>query len=318
MEAFLNQMMAEGRDGSVKTYGHNLNQFNNWLTSMGLDPLRATKVDLQAYQRYLSDEYRKADGSRLSVSSQARVLAVVVSYYKYLEQRTLILSSPARELKIPMVPKGVTAKDHLDLQEATALIQTQARRVVAEPKGSKPWALEHRNLAMLCLALATGRRSKGLLTIKLGQLDLLRRELRVDREKGRPGRVLPVITWATDVCRLYLKEARPLLLEGRKDRGWLFPGTRNERASNDSFANALNLVHRQTVEENPDLEALARKHLSPHCLRVSFATLLFKGGCDIRSVNELMLHTKLSTTARYTPIPLEDLRRVCRLAHPRA
>jgi integrase/recombinase XerD len=72
------------------------------------------------------------------------------------------------------------------------------------------------------------------------------------------------------------------------------------------------------VAENPDLQELPGKHITWQSLRVSFATLLFANGCAIRSVNELMLHRSLSSTARYTPIPVEDLRQVCRTAHPRA
>ena len=60
----------------------------------------------------------------------------------------------------------------------------------------------------------------------------------------------------------------------------------------------------QTVAANPDLEQLAAKTITPHSLRVSFATLLFSGGANIRTIN--------------TPIPLEDLRRVCATAHPRS
>jgi site-specific recombinase XerD len=62
---------------------------------------------------------------------------------------------------------------------------------------------------------------------------------------------------------------------------------------------------------------LPGKRITWHSLRVSFATLLFANGCDIRSVNELLLHRLLSTTAQYTPIPVDDLRQVCRMAHPR-
>ena len=84
------------------------------------------------------------------------------------------------------------------------------------------------------------------------------------------------------------------------------------------FACVIATVTARTVADNPDLQELPGKNITWQSLRVSFATLLFANGCAIRSVNELMLHRSLSSTARYTPIPVEDLRQVCRTAHPRA
>jgi len=254
----------------------------------------------------------------LARTTQAMRLAAIASLFNFLERRDFIQHNPAREIKRPRIPTAPTRKDYLDLQEATALLQCQAQRVATHKEGSYLSALHHRDLTLLCLALATGRRCLGLVSLKHDQLDLKRRELRVNYEKGRAGRVLPVIGWAINVCAEYMQKARPRLLKGRVDAGWLFPGNRHEHVARGTFANMLGRLHARAADENPDLEAFAEKHLSPHCLRVSFATLLFKGGCDIRSVNELMLHRNLSTTARYTPIPLEDLRRVVRVAHPRA
>ncbi len=63
---------------------------------------------------------------------------------------------------------------------------------------------------------------------------------------------------------------------------------------------------------NPDLDELGRKTITAHSLRVTFASLLFQGGANIRTINELMMHEQLGTTARYTPVELNDLRKVCR------
>jgi site-specific recombinase XerD len=105
---------------------------------------------------------------------------------------------------------------------------------------------------------------------------------------------------------------------GRRSTSRLFLTARRAKIGKRAVNRFLDDLQRETVECNPDLVELAGKHITSHSLRVSFAKLLFDGGCDIRTVNELMLHERLSTTARYTPVPLEDLRRACRLAHPRA
>jgi site-specific recombinase XerD len=208
-------------------------------------------------------------------------------------------------------------KDHLTLQEATALIQTQAA-LAAERRGPIRQAIEIRNLAILAIALATGRRVQGLVNLRMDQVDLERNELRVEHEKGHTGRVLPVADWAMATVRRYLTEARPVLVEGA-DVPWLFISqTGPDPLCTRAVSFLLAIAVQATIERNPDLTDLPHKRISTHSLRVSFATLLFQGGCNIRSINELMLHQTLSTTARYTPIPIADLRRVLLTTHPRA
>lgn len=318
MQDFLKSLEAAGRLGTVASYDLGLRQFSTWLASQNLDALRVTTDNLHAYQRWLAESYRQSDGQPLKKSTQQTRLIPVLAYYRWLLRRGILLHNPARKVKLPRLVKRATKKDYLDLQEATALVQTQSQKIEACEKGSFKWAEECRNLAMVCLALATGRRRQSLLDFRVTDLDLQRHELRVEWEKGKAGRVLPVASWAIGACRTFLNGPRARLLEGRADKGWLFPGSMNDKVARPTFRRIIVMLHARAARENPDLEGFVQKRISPHCLRVSFATLLFKGGCNIRSVNELMLHSSLSTTARYTPIPFEDLRRVCRMAHPRA
>lgn len=128
---------------------------------------------------------------------------------------------------------------------------------------------------------------------------------------------MPIATWANEILKKYLASARPIL-NWDVANDWLFVGERAAQMSPSHFCKLLTRIHRETVRQNPDLESLASKYLTPHSLRVSFALLLFQGGCNIRSINELMDHKSLSTTALYTPLNLDDLRRVCHKAHPRS
>lgn len=316
---FLEELALTGRAGSMPSYDLGLRFLSGWLQTQGLSPLHATTEDLKRFQRWLAEEYRQANGRPLKTSTQGTRLIPVLAYYRWLEEHGHTLTNPASTLRLPPTRKRQTPKDYLDLQEATALIQTQAAYVLKFRAKSFKRAEEERNLALLCLALATGRRRQSLLDLRLTQLDLERQEVRIEWEKGRAGRVLPVARWAVNVCRCFVAQgARARLLHGRKDHGILFPGSMNARMAAPSFYGLVRRMHARAARENPDLERFAAKRISPHGLRVSFATLLFKGGCNIRSINELMLHRSLSTTARYTPIPLEELRRVCRRAHPRA
>ena len=116
--------------------------------------------------------------------------------------------------------------------------------------------------------------------------------------------------------RRYITEARSVTLKGANSP-WLFVSQGADVLCTRGVAFVLADAVAETIRRNPDLVDLPSKRISTHSLRVSFATLLFHGGANIRSINELMLHSSLTTTGRYTPIPLADLRRVLIAAHPR-
>lgn len=181
---------------------------------------------------------------------------------------------------------------------------------------SVPWALACRNLALIALAISTGRRCGGLMALHLTDLDLERCELRIAAEKSRTGRVLPVAAWAVAACARYIRDARPVLLgQRRSDALWVTQhiGCMMKRA----YAYILDDLVAATVTANPDLTELPSKRISTHGLRVSFAALLFANGCGIRALNELLLHSSLDTTARYTPISRDELRAALITVHPR-
>jgi len=312
---YLHHLESVRNAGSLRRHRHDLEWFWRWAQSASVDPVAATLDDLRRYQVALS-EHRSKSGKALSAASQVKRLATARTYFRFLLRRGLIGADISRELKLPKVVRHVTQRDYLSLQEATALLQTQAKRVTACKQSSLKWAIELRNLAFFSLAIATGRRHGGLSQLKVKDLDFVRDEIRVDHEKGKTGRVLPVARWAMITAKEYVEKARSRFATAELS-DLLFIGKRKPRVTvhtND----VLKELQRQTVEENPDLPELATKELTTHGLRVTFAKLLFNGGCNLRSVNELMLHDRLSTTAYYTPLTLEELRRACRVSHPRA
>jgi integrase/recombinase XerD len=319
MDKFIESLRLQGRTGTATSYALSLTQYDGWLRLRRLEPLHATPDDLREYQRWLSDEYRSPSGRALGRATQATRISAVKAFHAWLARKGILLSDPARDVELPKVPKTVTTKDYLSLQEAQALLQTQAERMEKAKKGTLTWARESRNLALIALALATGKRRSSLRALKVSDLNFVRDEVRVEKEKGKSGAVFPCARWAMATAKQYVEEARPVLLRAAKDEGWLFLAWRGARRIGvERFAMILESLVRETIEKNPDLEELPDKNITPHSLRVTFATLLFANGCNIRSINELMMHEKLSTTALYTPIPLEDLRRACRAAHPRA
>ena len=315
--AFIEYLNLAGREATARSYGWGLGVFERWLAGQRRDPLSATADDLRAYQRYLAEEYRVASGALLTKSSQGMRLACVLSFYEWMMKRGLIVVNVARSIVLPRIPQGMVRKDHLTLQEATALLQTKAAAASAYPEGCARWADQIRDLAFLCVALASGRRRAGIRHLAVQHVDLARNELRCEREKGKAGRVLPIAPWAMAILRIYLERARPIL-NWHQSNDFLFVGDREPCIGANTLAEIITRAHAATVAANPDLTELADKHLTPHSLRVSFASMLFRGGANIRTINELMLHDSIDTTARYTPIPLEDLRRTCLRAHPMA
>lgn len=317
MTAYLEHVIQRGRVLTARSTGQALEQFQTWAKGAGIDPLMATAENLAAYQSWLVTAYRSPSGRALAKATCSTRLAQIKAWYRWCHRREMICIDPSRHLGIRVPRSRVVVREHLTLQEATALVQTQAAAVNAAKTGTHTHAEAIRNLAAICLALTTGRRIGGMTTLRVSDIDIGRQELRVEREKGSTGRVLPVAGWAIDVIALYLRDARPLLTRGH-DAPWLFlNGAGDAPISRDALGWMLESLAVRTGIKNPDLTDLLGKTITWHSLRVSFATLLFSHGCDIRSVNELMLHRWLSTTARYTPVPVEDLRQVFRIAHPR-
>jgi integrase/recombinase XerD len=318
MADYTDHLILRGRLRSTATVAEALVQFHRWAQERAIDPVAATADQLAAFQGYLVSEHRTPQGEPLARITAASRVHHLKAWYRWLTNRGHLVADPARDLGVRIVVSRQVRKEHLNLQEATALVQTAASIAAKLRPGTSRHAQALRNLAAVALTLATGRRISGITGLTTAQVDLDRRELRVDREKGRTGRVLPVAAWAMDTVRAYLAEGRPLLTRGH-DAPWVFLGLGGEEPIRPlALGVMLRKLVAATITQNPDLTELPGRHLSWHSLRVSFATLLFANGCDIRSVNELMLHRRLSTTAAYTPIPVEDLRQVFRTAHPRA
>lgn len=317
MRDHIDGMILRNRNRTAITAAEVLDPFYRWVQAQGFDLLTMNREQLERYQDYLVTTYRTPVGKPLARSTASMRISMVKGFFRWLVDQGQMVADPARHLGIRVIASRVVVAEHLSLQETTALLQTQAALLANRRPGSASYASDLRNLAALALTVATGRRIGGVVALTVAQVDLERREIRIEREKGHMGRVLPVVGWAMAVIAAYLTEARPVLTRGH-ETPWLFlnlAGTGPIQSS--SLSTMLDRLLKEVCLQNPDLTELPGKRVSWHSLRVSFATLLFQNGCDIRSVNELMLHRDLSTTARYTPIAVEDLRMALRTAHPR-
>ncbi len=279
--------------------------------------LRAYRVDLREFERFCrerldldpasplpvatleADDLRAYLASRhgaLAPSSLARKLAALRSFFRWTLRRKLCEQNPAAALHAPRLPRRLPR--FLDEEDAAALMDAPDAASVAGL----------RDRALLELAYGSGLRAGELAALELHQIDLTERSLRVVGKGGKE-RVLPMGRAAALALRRYLACRDQCRVEG----GGVHPSALflNLRGGRLSTRSIRSLVKRHAQR------AGILKDVSPHALRHSFATHLLDHGADLRGIQELLGHSSLSTTQRYTHVGLERLLRAYDAAHPR-
>ena len=284
-------------------YGSDLRQFAAWASAAGLEP---DSIDVRALRRYAASLTERGQAP----ATVARKLAAMRGFFRALVelgQRTEnpadLLSSPKRAQRLPRVLKP---------SEVAALLD---RIPAATP-------LELRDRALFELAYASGLRAEELVSLDLSSVDFDAETVRVEGKGGKT-RLVPTGEHALRALERYLARARPALAlgdepaagsAGRPARGPpLFLSKSGRRLSTSDVRRRLQTWARQTGSLIP---ALADAH--PHALRHSFATHLLEGGADLRSIQELLGHSSISTTQVYTRVESRRLRSAYARAHPRA
>jgi integrase/recombinase XerC len=272
--------------------------------------LRAYRTDLAFFCTYLGETFgdeslaRQVDSKGLrgyaawmsargwSASTQARRLASVRSYYRHLRRREEIRSNPAAGIRNPRQPKRLPRVLRVD--EVIALLDSiEGVQVV-----------DIRDRAMLETLYGGGFRVSELVGLNLADLNLADHTALV-RGKGRRERLCPIGAEAARWIEHWISVRAP---RDPKERA-LFLNYAGTRLSARSLARRL---------EERRLKAGLAATPSPHTLRHSFATHLLDGGADLRTVQELLGHRRLTTTQIYTHVSQERVREVYDVAHPRA
>jgi integrase/recombinase XerD len=185
------------------------------------------------------------------------------------------------------------------------LSRDEVAKLLAQPKGTDPAALRDR--ALLELMYACGLRASEAIGLEVGDVDLEDGVLRA-RGKGAKERLVPIGSQAAHALTLYLGRGRPRLVGDRME-GRLFV---NHRGSGLTRQGLYKIVQRHARTAGLD------GRMSPHTLRHTFATHLLAGGCDLRSLQEMLGHADIATTQLYTHLSAERLKDVYFDAHPRA
>ncbi|MBV8561781.1 MAG: tyrosine-type recombinase/integrase [Actinobacteria bacterium] len=258
---------------------------------------RAYRNDVEEFARWLGDrpldavdvrtlvDYTAYLGSarngrgKLAPATVARKLAAVRAFLRH-------ALGPARVPDARLAPKrGRRLPD--------APREAEVERVLDSLAGDGP--LELRNRALIELVYSAGLRSAEAVGLDLGDVDFEQELVHVRSGKGGKDRVVPLGEEAAHWVARYLRDARPKLARGAADA--LFLSTRGRRL---------------------DTSALRRLVPHPHRLRHAFATHLLEGGADLRTIQELLGHSSLSTTQVYSHVDTRRLRRVYDSAHPRS
>jgi integrase/recombinase XerD len=278
---------------TLEAYRTDLSQFGAFLDRRGIDALHAAHSDIAAFLAELAqgDEERPA----LGAATLARKVACLRSFYRYLRSEELIEHDPAADVRGP--PKTQRLPKVLSREEVM--------RLLAQPHGSEPGALRDR--ALLELMYACGLRASEAVALELTDIDLDEGVLRA-RGKGSKERLVPIGREAVGAVRAYCARGRPALA-GERSASRLFL---NRRGSGLTRQGLYKIV--QGYAHSAGL----RERMSPHTLRHTFATHLLAGGCDLRSLQEMLGHADLATTQIYTHLSAERLKDAYFAAHPRA
>jgi integrase/recombinase XerC len=274
---------------TARAYRDDLTGLATFLERGGSDLRSATHAQLRRWLANLSTR-------GLARSSIARKAAAARSMYRFAASRSLVPTNPAAMLAAPKVPTSLPPV--LKPGEASSLIEA--------PVGGDPWAIRDR--AVLEVLYAAGIRVSELCGLDLDDLDLEEGRVRVLGKGGRE-RSVPIGEEAVDALREYLADSRPATVRAGRGGPALFVNRRGKRISPRDV---------RAVVEKYRRDVLAGRRVSPHTLRHSFATHLMEGGADIRAVQELLGHSSLGTTQRYTHVSRRRLFGAYRRSHPRA
>ncbi len=307
LDRYIRYLVAE-RNASphtVSNYCREIGQFMAFAQAQGVTAWDAVTPAL--LRRWLASLHEQG----YVKASIARRLSELRAFYTFLRRRGLVTSNPVNEVSSPRLPQRLPRP--LTLAEVEALL--------AMPDANSPQGL--RDKAMLELLYGGGLRVSELLALDVADVDVAQQQVHVTG-KGAKERIALIGEPAAAALAAYLEKGRPALLAHAADTGgragrdgkWLsrkpsalFLNRFGQRLSVSMFTRTLSRYARA---------AGIGHRVTPHMLRHSFATHLLDGGADLRSVQELLGHERVSTTQIYTQVSQSQLKDAVQRAHPRA
>jgi integrase/recombinase XerD len=278
---------------TLEAYRSDLLQLGVHLRRTGTDAIEADHAQLADFVATLatgSDERPPVAPATLQ-----RKVACLRSFYRHLRRQDMVVDDPTVHLRAPRQSRRLPQ----------VLTRGEVATLIAQPQGTAPTALRDR--ALLEIMYACGLRASEAIGLEISDIDLEDGVLRA-RGKGSKERLVPIGSAASRALAIYLGRGRTRLVGDRMEAR-LFV---NHRGSGLTRQGLYKIVQRHA--RTAGLE----NRMSPHTLRHTFATHLLAGGCDLRSLQEMLGHADIATTQVYTHLSAERLKDVYFDAHPRA
>lgn len=284
---------------TLRNYESDLIQFYDYVAPPDKDGQRrevnVRDIDHLTIREYMASLYEK----KKKKSSIHRKVATLRTFFRYLCREGVMEINPAQLVSSPRVER--TLPNHLTIEQMIKFIESPDLDTL----------LGKRDRAILELLYASGLRVSELVGLNLTDIDFTNQTVRV-KGKGRKERIVPFGNHALKALQEYLAVRGELLIEAEPDKmdaKIVFMNYQGTRITTRSVGRMVD----KYVKICADVH-----HISPHSLRHSFATHLLNAGADLRVIQELLGHARLSTTQQYTHVSTDKLMEVYDKAHPKA
>ena len=283
IEEFIDYLRFEKKysENTISSYKRDLNKLNSYLKK---DFIKLTKANIQKYIQNLSKNE--------SSNTISRTISSLKSFYKFLEINKYTNTNPLTTIISPKTARKLPKV--LSEEEVNKLLDINLNN-----------DFDYRNKAMLELMYSSGLRVSELINLTVNDVDLKNSLVRIFG-KGSKERIVPLNDYATEALNNYILYHRPKLFK-QKENNYLFLNNHGNQMTRQGFFKTLKKIAK---------EKGIKSELSPHTLRHSFATHLLKYGADLRSIQELLGHSDISTTQIYTHITNEMLEKNYHEYHP--
>ncbi|MFV0389860.1 MAG: tyrosine recombinase XerC [Pyrinomonadaceae bacterium] len=285
---------------TLRNYESDLEQFHKFLAKPNkdghYDQIPVKQIDHITIREWMSELH--ASGRKKT--SVARKLASIRTFFQFLVREGFLEINPARLVATPRIERKLPT--HLSFEDAVRFIETPDLNT----------ELGRRDRAILEFIYATGMRVGELVNLNLTDIDFKEKLVRV-MGKRKKQRILPFGEPAQQAVMFYIDTTRKIFLnncpEPERDESAVFLNYQGTRITTRSVGRMVDKYIKQCADI---------KDISPHSLRHSFATHLLDSGADLRDIQELLGHARLSTTQIYTQVSMEKLIEVYDRAHPKA
>ncbi len=283
IEEFLNYLSFEKKysENTVESYKRDLNDFDNYFKK------EIKKINHEDIKKYIQNL-----GKNLEAKTISRHISSLKSFYKYLKLTNQIKTSPLANINNPKTQRKLP--NILTEDEVNDLLDINLKT-----------DFDFRNKAMLELMYSSGLRVSELINLKVNDIDIQNEVVRIFG-KGSKERIIPLDEYATEALNNYINDHRFNLFK-HGENNYLFLNNHGNQMTRQGFFKILKKI---ALEKN------IKKDFSPHTLRHSFATHLLKHGADLRSIQELLGHSDISSTQIYTHISNEKLHENYKNFHP--